>query len=74
LQLHNRDRSGVTGTARSLVYGDGASQLVPAQVECGALGERSGSREQLDASFRKVTMVGSHQTSLRRRFNPGRPS
>jgi hypothetical protein len=72
LQLPNRDRSGVTGTARSLVYG--AAQPVPAQAESGGHGERSGSRGQMDASFRKVTPVGSHQANLRRSFNPSRPS
>ncbi len=73
MQLPNRDRSLITGTARSLVYGDGASQPAPIQTE-GSVPERSGSRGQLDASFRKVTMVGSLQTSLRRSVNPGRPS
>jgi hypothetical protein len=74
LQLPNRDRSLITGTARSLVYGDGASQPVPIQTEGSVPGERSGSRGQLDASFRRVTMVGSLQTILRRGAGPGRPS
>jgi hypothetical protein len=74
LQLPNRDRSLITGTARSLVYGDGASQPAPIQTEGGVPRERSGSRGQLDASFRRVTSVGSLQTSLRRGFGFGRPS
>ncbi len=74
MQLPNRDRSFITGTARSLVYGDGASHPAPTQAEGGVPGERSGSRSQLDASFRRVTTVGSMQTSLRRSVGPGRPS
>jgi hypothetical protein len=73
LQLPNRYRSLIRGTARSLVYGAGASQTVPIPGESGAPGERSGSRGQLDASFRRVTTVGSPQTSLRRSVSVLRP-
>ena len=73
MQLPNRDRSLITGTARSLVYGDGVAQPAPIQTEGSVPGERSGSRGQLDAYFRRVTTVGSLQTSLRRGSVPDAP-
>ncbi len=66
MPLHNQIRSIISGRLRGLVRSDGASHPQPAQTEPAVSSERSGSRLQLDPSFRKVSMVGAFQSSLRR--------
>ena len=66
MPLHNQIRSIISGRLRGLVHSDGASQPQPAQTEPAVSSERSGSRLQLDPSFRRVTAVGAYQSSLRR--------
>jgi hypothetical protein len=64
--LHNENRSIIGGRVRGIVHSDGASHALPAQTQPAVSSERSGARLQLDPSFRRVTLVSAHQSSLRR--------
>jgi hypothetical protein len=73
LQLPNSNRGVISGQARSLVgLQSEANQPAPASGSTIAA-PRSGSRGQLDRAFRRITLVGSQPTSLRRSGDLNRP-
>ncbi|HTA79473.1 MAG TPA: hypothetical protein VK720_07990 [Terracidiphilus sp.] len=62
----NFDRSVIPGKARGVDNQHATVHPAPDQPQSDATGERSGSRVQLDASFRRVTHVGAYQPSFHR--------
>ncbi|HEX3894013.1 MAG TPA: hypothetical protein VHW46_15675 [Terracidiphilus sp.] len=73
MQLLNQYRGTISGKAQGLVALDEAADQTIAATEHGTVGERSGSRVHMDPSFRRITPVTSHQSSMRRGgvFNRG---
>jgi hypothetical protein len=73
LHLLNHNRSVVNGQVSTAVSLDQEPHNRPAASTPDSAGERSGSRAQLDPSFRRITQVGTHQSSLRRSGSLLRP-
>lgn len=73
MQLLNGNRSVVNGQAGTAADPDHEPHDRSAASALDSAGERSGSRAQLDPSFRRITQVGTRQSSLRRSGSLRRP-
>ncbi len=73
MQLPDSIRAAISGRARSIVALDGSAHRSHEASPPAVAGENSGSRVQLGRSFRRVTLVGVHESSLRRNGTLNRP-